>query len=221
MKVYAMSDIHGCYDAFLDALNLIDLSDKNTKLILLGDYVHGGDGGYKVIEKIISLQNKYGTDKVMALMGNHEEWIIEQNMPIVDEGRGEGEYDEKEEAKCIAWMEKLPLYYADEKRVFCHAGVDEEAGEYWEAGTSDYWYTGKFPASIGKFCVDIIAGHISTASIANDPKYQGIYFDGCSHYYIDGDVLKNGYIPILMYDTNENKYYEITNNGKQEINKNS
>lgn len=150
-------------------------------------------------------------------MGNHEEWIIEQNMPIVDEDRGEGEYDEKKEAKCIAWMEKFPLYYADEKRVFCHAGVDEEAGEYWEAGTSDYWYTGKFPASIGKFCIDIIAGHISTASIANDPKYRGIYFDGFSHYYIDGDVLKNGYIPILMVDTKTNKYYEITDNGKSEI----
>lgn len=217
MKIYAMSDIHGCYEAFLDALNLIDLSDKNTKLILLGDYIHGGDGGYKVIEKIISLQKKYGTDKVMALMGNHEEWIIEQNMPIVDEDRNEGEFEEKKEAKFIEWMERLSLYYFDENRLFCHAGVDEEAGEYWEAGTSDYWYTGKFPASIGKFCVDIIAGHISTASITNNPKYKGIYFDGYSHYYIDGDVLKNGYIPILMVDTKTNKYYEITESGKQEI----
>ena len=42
---------------------------------------------------------------------------------------------------------------------------------------------------------------------------------GYSHYYIDGDVLRNGYIPILMVDTKTNKYYEIKYGGKQEINK--
>ena len=216
MEIYAMSDIHGCFDAFLDALNLIDLSDKNVKLILLGDYIHGGGQSYEVLDKIISLQKKYGTDKVIALMGNHEEWVIEQNHRILDEGYDD-EFDDEKEERYIEWMSRLPLYYLTDNQVFCHAGVDEEAGEDWEVGTSDYIYTEKYPASIGKFCIDIVAGHISTASITNDPKYQGIYFDGCSHYYIDGDVLKNGYITILMYDTNENKYYEITNNGKQEL----
>ena len=212
MKIYAMSDIHGCYDAFLDALSLIDLSDKNTKLILLGDYIHGGGQSYEVLDKIISLQRKYGTDKVVALMGNHEEWVIEQNHRILDGG-----YDDEKEEKYIDWMSRLPLYYLTDKQIFCHAGVDEEAGEDWEVGTSDYIYTEKFPASIGKFCIDIIAGHISTATIANDSHYRGIYFDGFSHYYIDGDVLRNGYIPILMVDTKTNKYYEIKDGGKQEI----
>ena len=54
--IYAMSDIHGCLDAFEYALSLVDFSG-DSKLILLGDYVHGPDS-YAVLDKIISLQNK-------------------------------------------------------------------------------------------------------------------------------------------------------------------
>lgn len=215
MKIYAMSDIHGCFEEFLDALNFVDLDDKNNMLIFLGDYIHGGGGSYNVLDKIMKLENKYGS-RVVALMGNHEEWVIEQNHKILDDGYDD-EYDEEREEKYIRWMEKLPLYYETDNQIFVHAGVEEEAGEDWEIGTADYVYTEKYPASIGKFYKDIVAGHISTASITNDPKYRGIYFDGESHYYIDGDVLRNGYITILMYDTKINKYYEVTENGIMEI----
>ena len=96
MRIYAMSDIHGCLDAFLDALTLVPLDEKDVKLILLGDYIHGGYDSYAVIEKIIELKKKYKS-KVVVLMGNHENWVIEQEMPIVDEYRDEGEYDGKRE----------------------------------------------------------------------------------------------------------------------------
>ncbi len=46
-----MSDIHGCLDAFLDALSIVDLEDKNNKLILCGDYIHGGSDSYGVVEE--------------------------------------------------------------------------------------------------------------------------------------------------------------------------
>ena len=72
MKIYAMSDIHGCIDEFNNALKLIDLEATNTMLILLGDYIHGGDS-IAVLDKVIELQKQYGDQKVVALMGNHEE----------------------------------------------------------------------------------------------------------------------------------------------------
>ena len=73
MKVYAMSDIHGYIQEFEEALLKIDLSGDNI-LILLGDYIHGPDS-YGVMDKIIKLQEKYGTDKVIALLGNHDSWL--------------------------------------------------------------------------------------------------------------------------------------------------
>ncbi|MBO4125690.1 metallophosphoesterase [Streptococcus suis] len=41
-KIFAMSDIHGHYDEFIESLSKVDLSDKNNQLILLGDYIDGG-----------------------------------------------------------------------------------------------------------------------------------------------------------------------------------
>ena len=59
MKIYCMSDIHGCIAELEYALSLVEeqLSKPDTRLVLLGDYVHGPDS-YAVLDKIISLQNK-------------------------------------------------------------------------------------------------------------------------------------------------------------------
>ncbi len=57
--------------------------------------------------------------------------------------------------------------------------------------------------------MDIIAGHVATSSIANDPYFHDIYYDGQSHYYIDGNVPHSGVIPVLMYDTDAKKYYQM------------
>lgn len=43
MKIYCMSDIHGCLAEFEEALALIreHLDEPDTMLVLLGDYIHG------------------------------------------------------------------------------------------------------------------------------------------------------------------------------------
>ena len=67
MKIYCMSDIHGFLDQFKENLSVIDeyLKIEDNKLILLGDYIHGGIGNYEVCHTIIRLQEKYGTEKIM------------------------------------------------------------------------------------------------------------------------------------------------------------
>lgn len=211
MKIYAMSDIHGCLPEFDDALSLVDLHGDN-KLILLGDYIHGPDS-YGVLRRIIELQRKYGPDKVVALLGNHEEMALDGRWPIGENetdgyGQCEADYD-----RYIDWMASLPKFYATEHQIFCHAGIDEDAEDMWEWGTGDYIFTEKYPAETGHFYMDIIAGHIGTASISGDPSFHDIYYDGQSHYYIDGTVLDSGIIPVIMVDTKQNKYYRVTETG--------
>lgn len=113
----------------------------------------------------------------------------------------------------IRWIRKMPLYYETEHQIFVHAGVDEEAGEYWMWGTSDSILLGKFPATKGKFYKTIIAGHVGTGTreLANDSDYHDIYFDGKSHYYIDGSVYKGGKLLLLAYNESDNKYYQLEN----------
>ena len=66
--------------------------------------------------------------------------------------------------KLIWWIQQMPLYFESESQIFVHAGVDEEAGEYWMWGTSDSILLGKFPATKGKFYKTIIAGHVGTGT---------------------------------------------------------
>lgn len=211
--IYAMSDIHGCLDAFEYALSLVDFSGDN-KLILLGDYVHGPDS-YGVLKKIMQLQNKYGSDKVIALLGNHEDMACDGRWPIGGNGNGNTYGRKEDDAGYLMWMQNLPRYYAEGNTIFVHAGIDEEAEDLWEWGTDDYTFTEKYPAQTGRFYNDmkIVAGHIGTAEISGNPSFHDIYFDGESHYYIDGTVLESGVIPVLKIDTENNKYYRVTATG--------
>ena len=209
MKIYAMSDIHGCLAELCEALELVDLSGENI-LVLCGDYIHGPDG-YGVLDKIIALQRRYGEDKVVALLGNHEEFAANGRYPI------DSDNERDDDDRYLEWLAELPRYYATERQIFCHAGVDEEAGELWEEYTDDYTYTEKDAMQTGSFCMDVIAGHMGTSKVADNPHFHDIYFDGESHYYIDGSVLDGGELLLLMYDTDTETYYRVTESGQYPV----
>ena len=75
MKIYAMSDMHGCIEEFEKSLSLVDLDSDDTMLVLLGDYIHGHDS-YAVLDRVMGFEQKYGRDKIVALMENHEETVL-------------------------------------------------------------------------------------------------------------------------------------------------
>lgn len=115
--------------------------------------------------------------------------------------------------KLILWIEQMPSYFETKNQIFVHAGVDEEAGEYWMWGTVDRILLGKFLATKGKFYKTIVAGHVGTGtwSLANDRNYHDVFYDGESHYYIDGSVYKGGKLLLLAYDEENGKYYQVEN----------
>lgn len=225
MKIFTMSDIHGCLAEFNQALSMVvgQLDEPDTMLCLLGDYIHGGLDNYGVIDKIIELQEKYGTDKVVALMGNHEEFVLLGDSTINYTLRycdKEVLKDAKKEERYICWMKKLPRFFSSGNTIFVHAGIDEEAGDWWRWGTGDEVFTGKYPAQTGRIeglDKKVVAGHVGTAEISGNPSFHDIFYDGESHYYIDGTVLDSGRIPVLMVDTDADKYYKATEDGYYEV----
>lgn len=211
MIIFVMSDIHGNLAAFEAALSLvlIDLTADDVKLVLLGDYIHGPDS-YAVLDKIRELENKYGKSKIIALRGNHEDMAIWGKWPINNTF-----YDAHKDPGYLLWMNELPLYHIEGKTIFVHAGINESAGECWEecSGETFLW---KYPAKTGEIKgvdMKVVAGHIGTYEISGNPHFHDIYFDGKSHYYIDGTVRKSGIIPVLMVNTETNKYYRVSENG--------
>ena len=73
--------------------------------------------------------------------------------------------------------------------------------------------TGKYPPSIGHFYKDIIAGHVAASHLARDFGFRDIFYDGESHYYIDGSAVKFGRRLCLVYDEKTEKYYQLEEDG--------
>ena len=62
---YDVSDIHGCYDKYMNLLERLDLGEDDT-LYSLGDVIDRGADGFKI------MLDMAGRSNVVALMGNHE-----------------------------------------------------------------------------------------------------------------------------------------------------
>lgn len=63
--MYAVSDIHGCYDQYENLLDKLHLKENDT-LYVLGDVIDRGPDGFRILCDMASRPN------VVNLMGNHE-----------------------------------------------------------------------------------------------------------------------------------------------------
>ena len=74
-RLFAISDIHGCFKPFYElVVRIIDLK-KADKLMLLGDYIDRGEQSKEVIDFIIDLREK--EFDVTPLTGNHEQMLVD------------------------------------------------------------------------------------------------------------------------------------------------
>lgn len=210
MLIYAMSDIHGEKEAFEDALSVVDFSSEN-RLILCGDYIDHAQLHPEFFTYIRKFQ-KCHEGQVVALMGNHEAMYLEMidaesDAELFDGDEafflGDPESILLNDRKTIKWLRELPLYYETDTQIYVHAGVDEEAGEYWRVGTANDYFYSKYPETYGAFVKDIIAGHLGTYQMCGECR---VYWDGQSHYYIDGTTERSKFVPVLKYDTETGIY---------------
>ena len=75
---YAVSDIHGCYDKYVQLLCRLDLKTSDT-LYVLGDMIDRGPDGLKILRDIAMRPN------IVPFLGNHEyaaltclPWLMEE-----------------------------------------------------------------------------------------------------------------------------------------------
>jgi hypothetical protein len=193
-SIYAMSDFHEELDLFKEALSLVDLSGNN-QLILIGDYIDIHSQDLSILYFIKELQDKH--DNVIVLAGNHEFMLLEDI---------ESKTSSIKDTALINWLKGLPYYHETKTHIFVHAGIDENAEELWKWGSEDYYFCSKYPHTTGKFFKDIIAGHISTSEISGNSDYHKVFWDGQSHFFIDGDTRVSKTIPVLKYDTVSGNY---------------
>ena len=135
-RLFAIGDIHGCFDSLKELVeNKIQLQ-KSDKLILLGDYIDRGDKSKAVVDFIIELQNK-GYD-IVPLMGNHEAMLLdsyenEKNISKwIQNGGNETlkSFDINSikiiDYKYLKFFKELKYYYSFDEFLFVHAGFNDD-----------------------------------------------------------------------------------------------
>jgi len=76
-NLYAIGDIHGCYNELLLLMQQLKNNglDKDLdQLIFIGDYIDRGPDSYKIIEYLIELKKEY--PNTVFLRGNHEDMML-------------------------------------------------------------------------------------------------------------------------------------------------
>ncbi len=135
-RLFAIGDIHGCFDSLKELVeNRIQLQ-KTDKLILLGDYIDRGTKIKEVVDFIIDLLNK-GYD-VVTLLGNHEAMLLDAitDKELISKWIQNGGSDtlksfcinslEFLESKYLSFFKSLNQFFEFQEYLFVHAGFNDE-----------------------------------------------------------------------------------------------
>ena len=153
-RLLAISDIHGCYDAFEELVIRSVRLNRSDKLILLGDYIDRGEKSKEVIDLIFDLIKK-GYD-IKPLVGNHEVMLINASkdsnqMPLWLLNSGMAtmqsfgiQHLTNIEGKYLDFIQNLSYYEDVGNFLFVHAGFNDlapdpftdEHGMIWECHLS-------------------------------------------------------------------------------------
>ena len=135
---YAIADIHGCFDDFIQLINKIESKDSQAEFIILGDII---DRGPKVWEMLAwARQNVSSTGKYQMLMGNHEElaiewyensflpWYKNRNKRSTDLPKSSFDFAELVRANCMSNINKLEdiISFFEKQPLYKHLIIDEK-----------------------------------------------------------------------------------------------
>lgn len=135
-RLFAIGDIHGCFDSFRELVeDKIKISNRD-KLVLLGDYIDRGKQSKEVIDYIIELLQK-GFD-IIPLIGNHESMLLDalgnDELLSIWIQNGGSETMESFSINSLKDLDQsykdffkgLRFYYSFNSFLFVHAGFNDE-----------------------------------------------------------------------------------------------
>lgn len=180
--IYAMSDIHGQHQAFLDMLEKIKFSDRD-KMYIIGDVIDRGDS-------VALLKEIWSRDNIEIIMGNHEHMALESSYHryvtrLWERNGGGVTFSQVKQAgirqQFTQWLRSLPSYKVleEQKLLLIHAGLHirslnseslEEAIR--DEGDDIYWNRPKTKGdkafNSNTFGYTVICGHTPTIKYMDD-----------------------------------------------------
>lgn len=226
MRTIVIGDIHGCYNELKELISTLETEGEYRKgidkLVFLGDYIDRGSDSRLVIEFIRNLQKNY--DNVIALMGNHEDmllnyldngdnnWFWNGGYTTMDSYRG---FD-KQFKKDVQWIRSLPLYHEDEYFVYVHAGIDTKKPMKKQDRFTLLWVREPFIYGAKEYHKTIVFGHTPTINLNENYKPIQTFTGNIG---IDTACVYGGYLTALIIEDDEvDGFYQTAKTSEKIIN---
>lgn len=141
-RIFAIGDIHGCYDKLRSLMNRLPYDPKRDTLVFLGDYIDRGVRSREVLTYLCDLRRQ--VKNLILLMGNHEYLMLEYHrtgdsalLPFLRhlgidatlDSYGANNPKSLEEmlflpAEHLQLFQSLLPYWETEDYIFVHAGLE-------------------------------------------------------------------------------------------------
>ena len=170
--LFAIGDIHGCYDQLLDLLGRIPIDWSRDRLVFMGDYIDRGPKSFEVVDHLVGLQARH--PGIVFLKGNHEQMLDDylsgkDRMTYLYNGGRQTLDSYLKHAKPNAqypippahlrFFESLALYYETESYIFVHAGIRQDIALDQQDPEDMLWIREKFINTKHAFGKRVVFGH--------------------------------------------------------------
>jgi serine/threonine protein phosphatase 1 len=171
-KIFAIGDIHGCFDKLRALISQLEINNSTDTLIFLGDYIDRGPQSVDVVDYLLHLSQK-GL-KTVLLKGNHEAMFLDylsgKNKLTFLANGGCATLDNYMQnmnrslnaiipPSHIDFLQSLHLYYETEAYIFVHAGLAPGVPLDQQQEIDLLWIRDRFINAICNFGKKVIFGH--------------------------------------------------------------
>ena len=223
--IYVMSDVHGCYDKYMQMLEKIAFKDSDT-LYMLGDVVDRGDDPIKVLRDMRLRPN------VRPIMGNHDYIALTLILQLASAESIDGELQEDfqlwfsdgglttmkrflelppdEQQQVIQYLSTFSTHetviVSGKRYILVHAGLPDGSTpdnldsfriQDFVAAQTDY----KKQYFVDAF---LVTGHVPTDLI--DAECKGKVYRRHNHIAIDAGAVFGGVLACVCLDTGAEYY---------------
>ena len=171
-KIFAIGDIHGCYDQMIALLKKIPIDFKKDTLVFMGDYIDRGPQSVEVVDYLIKLKKRI--PGIIFLKGNHED-MLEKYLNGTDRftyllNGGQQTLDSYLSRSTATGTNPIPpdhmefykslrLTYETDDYIFVHAGLRPKISLESQDKEDMLWIRDKFLYSRYDFGKPVIFGH--------------------------------------------------------------
>jgi serine/threonine protein phosphatase 1 len=171
-RIYAVGDIHGCYDKLLILMEKIDIDFEFDTLVFLGDYIDRGPQSFEVVAYLADLKQRYAN--TIFLKGNHEE-MLEKYLSgedrityLVNGGqqtlesymnRPRSEGEPAIPSTHLEFFKSLRMYYETQNYIFVHAGLKNKVPLEKQKTEDLLWIRRRFIESKYDYGKMVVFGH--------------------------------------------------------------